>query len=179
MTRNRIFGYAGSMPKTDKDIGEAVARLRAQTPQRDIAERMSKRGFKWTQGTVSSIEKGERSLKLTEANELALILDVPVRMFTVQVPGVEAFIRLREDIKDYATMCEALRMTVRSVLSQRAMMGLSRLVAERIDVAEWEDGNAKDELQYYITEARRLADVPLEKLVEDAKRAYEDEDGYP
>lgn len=79
MTDNRIFRYAGIMPRTDKDIGAIVAALRGQTPQRDLAEKMTQQGFRWTQGTVSSVEKGERSLKLTEGAALAEVLGTDVQ----------------------------------------------------------------------------------------------------
>jgi transcriptional regulator with XRE-family HTH domain len=79
MTDNRIFRYADAMPKTDRDIGAIVAALRGQTPQRDLAEKMTQQGFRWTQGTVSSVEKGERSLKLTEGAALAEVLGTDVQ----------------------------------------------------------------------------------------------------
>ena len=79
MTDNWIFRYAGIMPKTDKDIGAIVAALRGQTSQQNLAAKMTRQGFKWTQGTVSSVEKGERSLKLTEGAALAEVLGTDVR----------------------------------------------------------------------------------------------------
>lgn len=79
MTANRIFRYAGIMPKTDKDIGAIVAALRGQTSQQNLAAKMTRQGFRWTQGTVSSVEKGERSLKLTEGAVLAEVLGTDIR----------------------------------------------------------------------------------------------------
>lgn len=167
------------MPRTDKDIGEAVARLRGSTPQRDVAERMSRRGFKWTQGTVSSIEKGERALKLTEATELAMILGVPVGQFTAKAPDAGAYVDLIEATESFNNSCELLRVGVRSVLTTRGSMGLARLIAEKIDTTEWQDEEAKADLQQRLKEARELSQVTVEELVEEAKRAWDEESRRP
>ncbi|KJL46235.1 hypothetical protein RS84_02862 [Microbacterium hydrocarbonoxydans] len=43
--------------------------------QKDLASAMRDRGWKWSQATVWSIEKGERPLRLAEAVDVAWVLD--------------------------------------------------------------------------------------------------------
>ncbi|WP_156960882.1 helix-turn-helix domain-containing protein [Kocuria marina] len=61
-------------------IGQNVAKLRGgmSMPQRDLAARMRDRGWKWVQSTAASVEKGERPLRLREADDLAGILDCSI-----------------------------------------------------------------------------------------------------
>lgn len=61
----------------DRIIGENVARVRAAAnrSQADVADEMRRKGFKWSQATVWSVEKGERPLRLAEAEALAAVLD--------------------------------------------------------------------------------------------------------
>jgi hypothetical protein len=62
------------MDNLDTQIGQNVVRLRGATSQKEIANQMRDRGWKWSQATVWSVEKGERSLRLAEAGDLATIL---------------------------------------------------------------------------------------------------------
>jgi transcriptional regulator with XRE-family HTH domain len=59
-------------------IGVTVSVLRDGMPQQTVADAMRERGHRWSQSTVWSIEKGERRLLLSEAADLAEVLDVPV-----------------------------------------------------------------------------------------------------
>lgn len=59
-------------------FGQRVARLRGATSQKALADAMRERGWKWSQMTVYLIERGERSLKLKEAPDLANLLGVQV-----------------------------------------------------------------------------------------------------
>ena len=74
---------------TDQDVGQAVARLRGERTQQAIADAMRERGWKWSQATVWSVEKGERPLRLREAAVLASVLG----------SNVEAFIRGHSEIR--------------------------------------------------------------------------------
>ena len=69
----------------DKQIGLNVAILRGSHPnhgqpmtQQVLAAGMRERGHKWSQATVWSVEKGERPLRLAEADTLAQIFKVPL-----------------------------------------------------------------------------------------------------
>jgi len=59
-------------------IGVTVSVLRDGMPQQAVADAMRERGHRWSQSTVWSVEKGERRLLLSEAADLAEVLDVPV-----------------------------------------------------------------------------------------------------
>ncbi len=63
-------------PQTEEQIGAdvATARERAGMSQKELAAAMTERGFKWAQATVSQIEKGERPLRLSEADHLAELI---------------------------------------------------------------------------------------------------------
>lgn len=63
-------------PQTEEQIGAdvATARERAGLSQKELAAAMTDRGFKWAQATVSQIEKGERLLRLSEADHLAELI---------------------------------------------------------------------------------------------------------
>jgi DNA-binding XRE family transcriptional regulator len=63
-------------PQTDVEIGSdlTLARERAELSQKDLAAAMTDRQVKWSQTTVSSIEKGTRSLRYNEAQHLAELI---------------------------------------------------------------------------------------------------------
>lgn len=58
----------------DERIGRNLAALRNGTSQAALAALMRDEGWKWSQPTVAAIEKGERGLKLAEAETLVSIL---------------------------------------------------------------------------------------------------------
>ncbi|MFV0435592.1 MAG: helix-turn-helix domain-containing protein [Leucobacter sp.] len=60
----------------DETIGKRVAHYRGDIPQKQLADLMRDLGWKWSQATVWSIEKGERPLRLAEAEDLCGILRV-------------------------------------------------------------------------------------------------------
>jgi transcriptional regulator with XRE-family HTH domain len=62
------------MDDLDALIGKNLARLRGDLSQADLAKAMKEHGFKWSQATVWAIEKGDRPLRLAEAQHLAEIL---------------------------------------------------------------------------------------------------------
>lgn len=60
----------------DKRIGQTVLTLRGDMTQQAVAVAMRERGWKWSQATMWSIEKGDRPLRLAEADDLAGVLGV-------------------------------------------------------------------------------------------------------
>lgn len=64
------------MSEADKRIGQNVAHFRGAMSQAALATEMKARGWKWSQPTVAAIEKGERSLKLAEAEDIYKILNL-------------------------------------------------------------------------------------------------------
>jgi len=74
--------YAQHVPNTDELIGQNVARYRGDLSQRELATRMRELGWKWSHLTVASVERGERPLRLAEAQDLARVLETQVYSFT-------------------------------------------------------------------------------------------------
>lgn len=60
----------------DVEIGRNVARIRGSMSQKDLADEMRKRGFRWSQATVWAVEKGERPLRLVEAEAVGEVLGI-------------------------------------------------------------------------------------------------------
>ena len=74
------------MAITDEQIGKNIRRVRGDKSQKDVATAMSDRGWKWSQSTVWSVEKGERPLRVAEAEDLATILGTFTHYFTLADP---------------------------------------------------------------------------------------------
>jgi transcriptional regulator with XRE-family HTH domain len=68
----------------DERIGQNLAITRGDMSQKDLADRMRARGFKWSQATVWAIERGERPLRLAEAEEVAHLLSRPLEVLLAQ-----------------------------------------------------------------------------------------------
>ena len=64
------------MTSSDEQIGMNIVRFRAGRSQQSVADAMRDRGWKWSQATVWSVEKGERPLRLSEATDLAEVLEI-------------------------------------------------------------------------------------------------------
>ncbi|WP_309065342.1 helix-turn-helix domain-containing protein [Microbacterium sp.] len=62
------------MTSADERIGANLAKLRGDMSQTALAAEMRSRGFKWSQPTVVAIERGERAIKLAEAEVLVDVL---------------------------------------------------------------------------------------------------------
>lgn len=73
----------------DQRIGEAVIALRADRTQQAVADDMRERGWKWSQATVWSVEKGERPLRLAEAGDLAALFGVRLEDLLAETAGEE------------------------------------------------------------------------------------------
>lgn len=78
--------YIWRMSITDAQIGKNLAKLRGNMSQADLADAMKDRGFKWSQATVWSVEKGERPLRLTESEHVSEILDCSIHHLTTSGP---------------------------------------------------------------------------------------------
>ncbi|RJN32914.1 helix-turn-helix transcriptional regulator [Nesterenkonia natronophila] len=79
------------MKQMDKWIGQNVERLRAavEMKQAEVAFEMSEQGFKWSQRTVWAVEKGERPLRLAEAQVLAKLLRTGTGQFVTPPEAVK------------------------------------------------------------------------------------------
>ena len=85
------------------EIGERVCFIRQARgmTQESVAIHMASRGFEtWRRQTVIRTERGERSLKLAEAVELADLLGVTVRWLALGNEPIDAMMTTSEDVKD-------------------------------------------------------------------------------
>ncbi len=76
LTGTKTAPAALGAPQTDEQIGSdlTAARERSGLSQRDLAAALNERGFRWSQTTVSQIEKGTRPLRYNEAQHLAELI---------------------------------------------------------------------------------------------------------
>ena len=75
------------MTLNDVEIGSRVKTARGEMSQVDLAQSMRQAGFMWSQAAVWSTEKGERSLKLSEAVELCEILGIQIEQLGATTPS--------------------------------------------------------------------------------------------
>lgn len=55
-----------------------MAALRGDLSQDELAAKMKERGYRWSQSTVWSVERGDRPLRLTEATDVLQCLGIPI-----------------------------------------------------------------------------------------------------
>lgn len=63
-----------AVSERDETIGRNIARLRDEMSQKELADRMASRGWKWSQATVWSVEAGKRPVRFAEAVDVCWIL---------------------------------------------------------------------------------------------------------
>lgn len=91
-------------------IGQTVSALRGQRTQQSVADAMRELGWKWSQATVWSVEKGERPLRLAEAEALAHVLNAPT-VASLLSSREEAYreVALRKTAEAYRAIVSATR----------------------------------------------------------------------
>lgn len=103
------------MGLSDEQIGQRLAILRGSESQSGLAVRMRDRGFKWSQATVWSIEKGERPLRFSEAVELSALLGYQLE----QLIGDELDLQMQVlFVKPYAAARSSVVTKIRKAVSQ-------------------------------------------------------------
>lgn len=80
----------------DAEIGRNLIRLRGSGSQKDLADAMRKKGFRWSQATVWAVEKGERPLRLTEAEALGEVFGIPHQALLSTGEQLDLTMRIRE-----------------------------------------------------------------------------------
>ncbi|AZL13747.1 hypothetical protein CXR25_13680 [Brevibacterium aurantiacum] len=90
----------GSKRPDDQAIGERVKSARGSTAQTVVAKEMKELGHKWSQATVWAVEKGERSLKLPEGRDLAMILGVSVLDLLEDQAGSDLYVWIRRELAE-------------------------------------------------------------------------------
>ena len=145
------------MPNREQLIGENMQRLRSalSMSQADLASRMKDAGFKWSQATVWSVEKGERPLRLSEAEELSALL---------RVRGLDEFlsepelILFQTDIKFAERSYEEFIDHARALRGQQLRMRTTAdKLADRVRAAPTLDSGTRSLLYDLMGRARALA----------------------
>lgn len=117
---------------TDEQIGKNLAALRGDMSQKDLAELMRARGWKWSQATVWSIEKGDRPIRLAEAQEVATILNIQERDLLVSAEAAVVAVSSRSVGRAYSELIQAAERY------EAARNGLAGLL-DNIPEDDWND----------------------------------------
>lgn len=100
--------------------------------QKDLADAMRARGFKWSQATVWAVEKGERPLRLTEAEGLAAILRINPDLLLATPEELD----LHGDMVDFANLLDEISELADAAFN--AQLRLARAIDDRPE-SEWPD----------------------------------------
>ena len=105
------------MKTRDEEIGEVIRRARGGTSQDALADAMKARGHdKWSQSTVWAIEKGNRPLRLTEAEDIAATLGLASVVELLREPHVAKLIRaLRANLDTIERLAHEIRALLREL----------------------------------------------------------------
>lgn len=103
----------------DEAIGKNIARLRGDMSQAALAEHMKAKGWKWSQSTVWSVEKGDRPLRLREASDLAVILQASVNDLLRAPYVLDVVKRINEEIADLRVEHRAMSELVERMILER------------------------------------------------------------
>lgn len=129
------------MTTSDKQIGENLAQMRGDMTQKDLASAMRERGWKWSQATVWSVEKGDRPLRLSEAQDVAAILNSDLWLLTIEEAAVRALRRTQNVERADAALREAIyeyddaRFHLAHELDQQADTELVRSMGQWIEMS--------------------------------------------
>lgn len=143
----------------DQWIGRNVATYRGEMSQQALADAMRERGWKWSQATVWSVEKGERPVRLSEAFDLAAVLSLPDFGVLGVEPGkaleLSALEEQTQSCRDLWELWEAMGADL-----HEAATTLDQMLAESLDWANTEDRSTWPGL----SKARRLAASALGRM---------------
>lgn len=150
------------MSDRDEEIGQNLARFRGERTQQDIADAMRSMGYKWSQATVWSVEKGERPIRLTEAMDIAHVLHVDLSdLFSTQQESV-----LRVALTNMAPASKRLEEAATSYEHLQLILALAADIfphSERYEteLRDWLDLSASDVVERVLT-GKKIADGELE-----------------
>lgn len=147
----------------DRHIGRTMAILRGDKTQQAVADEMRKRGWRWSQATVWSVEKGERALRLAEAEDLADVLGtVSVHSFLTEPVGAH----IQQGVRRVTNAYRAIVESVWECLDAQDALRV-RLTRAHVDGHELSDVELVQRDLW-----ARASDVP-EKAVAEARSEYE------
>lgn len=110
---------------TDEQIGANLIRIRHGMSQKDLADAMRARGFKWSQATVWAVEKGERPLRLTEAEGLGAVLGINPDLLLATPEELD----LHADVVDFANLLDEIAELASAAFD--AQLRLARAIDDR------------------------------------------------
>lgn len=152
--------------------------MRGKSSQKELADWMRQRGFKWSQATVWSIEKGERPLRLSEAEAVADIYGADVSSLLRGTSVVRAEAEVKSVTRWHRELRSALehyrrsRLLLAAALDESEDADLGREL--RTSAQEWIDMTAIDIVLSFMRE-RILSPTELansEPLGEWMRRFY-------
>lgn len=124
----------------DRQVGENIAAFRGSLSQATLASAMRDVGWKWSQPTVAAIEKGERPLKIAEAEDLLKILRVDTLDELVSRPLESIWWNAYDD---YWKSLRSLQAAIRDYLEARwdlaevaDRMHAAGETSDRLDISE-------------------------------------------
>jgi len=140
-----------------------MAILRGDRTQQAVADEMRRRGWRWSQATVWSVEKGDRPLRLAEAEDLATVLGTPsVHAFLTEPMGA----RIQQGARRASNAYQAIVESVWECLDAQDALKVQLKHAQ-------EDGHELSEIEVGQRDSWvRASDVP-EKAVAQARLEYE------
>lgn len=150
----------------DQNFAVNVRHYREQIglSQEELAQRMSERGFGFTQATVWKIEQGKRAVRVGEAVALAAALELPRWLHLVQDPQSFGHAAEIEAANRRAyTAFEAIKAATAEFLEAQTHIGVSAHVAR-------ENGIPVPHVR------TAWLDIPAERAVVEARVAYEEQD---
>lgn len=155
-------------PNIDHYVATNVRALRERNglSQEELAQRMSERGFGFSQATIWKIESGQRPVKISEAVALSEALELPRWRSLTEEPEVS---------RHYADLAQANRLTGQAYDALKAAAAL--YLKAQIDLS-FAVRTAQD-AGLTVTELyTSWLDVPAEKVIIEARveSAHEDED---
>lgn len=143
------------MSTLDEQIGKNLTMLRGDMTQAELAGKMRSLGYKWSQATVWAIEKGERTLKLTEAIDLANIFQTLLDSFTARDHTIKISQLARKAFESQNQLIEAIQTHIRSV---QELAVTAELLKEHIPDGSLPDEQVMSWLQP-LSEITKLAEV--------------------
>ena len=149
----------------DQMIGENVFTLRGDMSQKALADAMRERGYKWSQSTVWSVEKGDRPLKLAEASDLAEVFNSSLDGLLVPSFERRAITRLFRDLMTVQSYRTAVGSAFEGLLDARGELrgGLREALEVGVDRLE----SVRPGFRNTVDEAERVLDETVSDVLDD------------
>ncbi|MCF3137668.1 helix-turn-helix domain-containing protein [Paenarthrobacter sp. AR 02] len=158
---------ADSSTDVDAIIGKNLVRLRGDRSQQEIADGMRHVGWKWSQATVWSVEKGERPLRLAEALSLAKLLFVRLDDLIMQELDGMVIVGLIARMTAIRESRESLRANIQELAKHRdELIGAIAFAEESLASDSWTDEASKIKAETLLENAREIASWSLRRVTE-------------